>query len=121
MHVDVDRAGLAGIVVAPDLLEELVPADDLARMSEEEREELEDLRLHRNLGAVPEHAVPGEVDGDIPEVDRRRTRRAGRLAATKDRANARRQLAGAERLRHVVIGAELQPDHLVDLRITRRE
>ena len=43
------------------------------------------------------------------------------LAATEHRADARRQLARAERLRDVVVGAELQPDDLVDLGVARRE
>src|SRR5919107_6460636 len=46
VDVDVDRPRLAGVVVAPDLLEELVAADDLAGMAQQEGEEIEDLWLH---------------------------------------------------------------------------
>src|SRR4051794_25462089 len=123
VDVDVDRAGLAGVVVAPDLLEELVATDDLPWMAEEEGEQVEDLRLYREDLAVPEHAMAREVHLDPPELDDRWELRRSRrpLAASEDRANPCRELAGAERLRDVIVRAELQPDDLVDLRITRRE
>jgi hypothetical protein len=38
-----------------------------------------------------------------------------RLLPAQDRANAQRQLAGAERLGDVVVGPELEPDDAIDL------
>ena len=46
--------------------------------------------------------------------------RPGRRTS-QERANAGQQLAGAEGLRHVVVGAELEADDLVDLAGARRE
>ena len=40
-------------------------------------------------------------------------------AAAQHGADAREQLAGRVRLRHVVVGAELEPDHDVDLAVLR--
>ena len=86
-----------GVVIAPDLLQELVAADDLAGVAHEEREEVEDLRLHRDLAPVAEHPVAGEVDLDRPEIDDRRQRRARRLARRRTarmRADSSRELNG---------------------------
>ena len=71
MDVDVDRARLAGVVVAPDVLEQLVAGEDLARMAEQEREQLERLRLDRQDLAVAQEPVAAEVGLDAPEVDDR--------------------------------------------------
>ena len=67
MDVDVDRARLARVVVAPNPLQELVAADHLARMAQEEGEELEDLRLQRDLLAIAQDAMTGDIDLDRPE------------------------------------------------------
>ena len=45
--------------------------------------------------------------------------RAVELAPAQDRAHAAQQLRGRERLRHVVVRAELEPEHAVDLRVAR--
>ena len=65
--------------------------------------------------------MAGEVHPDGPEVDHRRQRHPRRLAAPQDGTDARRQLPQAERLRDVVVRAELQPDDLVDLGVPRRQ
>ena len=77
VDVDVDRPGLAGVVVAPDLLEQLVAGEDLARVADQEREQVERLRLDRQRLAVAQQAMPGEVDLDPIEVDDGRRRLDG--------------------------------------------
>src|ERR671913_217495 len=52
VHVDVDGPRLARVVVAPDALEELVAREHLALVAEQEREQLEGLRLDRHRLAV---------------------------------------------------------------------
>src|SRR6185503_4939754 len=71
VDVDVDRPGLAGVVVAPDVLQQLVAGERLARVPEEEREKLEGLRLDRQGLAVAQEPMPGEVDLDPAEIDHR--------------------------------------------------
>ena len=44
-----------------------------------------------------------------------RGRRRARAVAAKDGANSRDQFAAAERLRHIVVGAEFQSDDAIDL------
>ena len=67
--------------------------------------------------------MPGEVDLDLAEVDHRRPRASAATCSPrrKQRPDPGRQLAQAERLRDVVVGAELQPDDLVELGVLRRE
>ena len=67
---------------------------------------------------VAQEAVAGQVDLDRAEVDERPAAAsdARRCSRRRKRARiARGQLAQAERLRDVVVGAELEPDDLVEL------
>src|SRR5262245_30400905 len=79
VDVHVHGPRLTGVVIAPDALEELVAAEDLTRVPDEEREELEDLRLHADLAAVLEDSVAGDVDLDSAEVHGARWRIGGEL------------------------------------------
>ena len=73
--------------------------------------------------AVAQQPVAAEVDLDAPEVDDRRRRldRDRLLGAAEERPDPGRQLAQAERLGDVVVGAELEPDDLVELGVLGRE
>src|SRR5689334_9341399 len=90
VDVDIDRPRLARVVVAPDLLEQLVAADDLAGVTEQERQEVEDLRLDREDLAVAEQAVARDVDLDPSQLDHPWERHGSRrwLAAPQHRADA---------------------------------
>ena len=60
----------------------------------------------------------GAERGDLVDLGPARTGTGTgqhRLGATQDGADAGRHLAGRERLHHVVVGAELEPDDAVDL------
>src|SRR5436309_5073075 len=109
VDVDVDRPRLARVVVAPDVLEELVPGERLAGVAEEEGEELERLRLDRQRLSVAEEPVSGEIDLDVPEIDDRwpADRRRRLLGPAEQRPDPRRELPERERLRDVVVRAEL--------------
>ena len=87
--MDVHGARLAGVVVAPDLLQQLVAGEDLARVAHEEREQLERLGLDRDSLPVAQDAVSGEVDRDAAQVDERRRacRRGGCSARREERAD----------------------------------
>jgi hypothetical protein len=83
------------------------------------RQELDDLRLERERHAVPEDTTAGQIDGEVAERDRRQALGGHLLEPAEERPDAGGELAQAEGLRHVVVGAELQPDDLVDLRALR--
>ena len=67
--------------------------------------------------------VAGEIDRDLAGLDRARAALDGRgaveLAAAELGADAAEQLADAERLGDVVVGADLEADDLVDLGVLR--
>ena len=98
VDVDVDRPRLARVVVAPDVLEQLVAGEHLARVAEEEREQLERLRLDRQRLAVAQEAVAGEVDLDPAEVDDRRPAAVGAAACSERRNSARIRADSSRRL-----------------------
>ena len=62
-----------------------------------------------------------EVDGDAAGVEHRGHGLAAVLDAPEDRAHASDELARRERLRDVVVGAELEAEHAVDLSRSCRE
>ena len=97
MDVDIDGPRLAGIVVAPDALEKLVTSERLARMAEQECQELDRLRLDRDRLAVAEQAVTGEVDLDPTEIDDGGQRRVGRGDLRSERRNRARIRADSSR------------------------
>ena len=91
------------------------------------RERAQELELDvGQLNRLPAHLdtpawhVDHEPVGLDPLVDLVGVR-ARCLRAPQERPHARAELADRERLRDVVVGSELQPDHLVELVVTRRE
>src|SRR6516225_413222 len=112
--VHVDRARQRRLVVLPDLIQQAVPRNHLAAMRDEVLEQPELPSRHRDgLPPFPELGRL-EVDHDVAEGVNARGPRAAADAA-QQRLDPRRQLHEPERLRHVVVRAELQADHLVDL------
>ena len=101
VDVDVHRPRLAAVVVAPDVLEQLVAGEHLARVAEQEREQLERLGLERHGLAVAQHAVAGEVDLHPAEVDQRRRRRPPRACSAR-RKIARIRAVSSRRLNGLV-------------------
>ena len=113
-HVHVHGAGGRHRVVAPHFVQQLFAGQGRAAMLDEV---LEQLKLAR--GQLERRAVPaslprfgnrrGRRRTDSPSAGCGRRRRAAELGL-----DAREQLDHLERLRHVVVGAELEADDLVD-------
>src|SRR5262249_1660006 len=113
-EMDVHRPGLDEAVAAPDHVEQLVAAEDAARRSRENGEQLELLgrqldgaALHPHLEAVPIDLKLAGLDESALGVF------LGAHAAARDGPNARAELAWREGLGDVVVGAELEAEHLV--------
>jgi hypothetical protein len=116
--VDVDRPRVAVGGVAPDALEQGRPAVDAARVAGERREDLE-LDVGESHGlAVDGHGALVEVDPQLAVLERLLERLldlTGELRASQHRLHAAAELAYGERLGDVVVSAELEAQHLVDL------
>ena len=115
--MDVDRARLAVVRAAPERLEQHLARVDAARVRGERAQQLElDVR---ELHGRPAHLdrAPREVDAEAVDLDHVTLARvvAGRGRAAQERAHAAAELPDRERLRDVVVGAELEPEHLVEL------
>jgi hypothetical protein len=120
--VHVHRARVAGERVAPDALEQLVARQHEALVVEQLPEEVELLGRELDLLLADPHLAPAGVDR---EVAVRQHLRLELLAlgrgAPEDRLHPGDELARVEGLRHVVVGADLQPDDLVDVLVPGRE
>src|SRR5919201_4295647 len=113
-HVDVDGARLAVVGAAPERLEQHLPRVDPARVRRHRAQDLElDVReLHRLVSDA--HRPLADVDHEPVRRDHLLVRRgrARRGGAAEERAYPAAELADRERLRDVVVGAELEADHL---------
>ena len=114
--MDVERLGRAEPVDVPDLVDEPLAADDGPGLAHEQGEEVELLARELQGLAVERHRARRRVELDRADLLRagRRGRR-GRARAAQDGADAGDELAGAERLDDVVVGAELEAQHAVGL------
>ena len=111
VHVDHVRARV--VVEPPDAAQQLLPAEHLPGMAEERLGERELPCGELDLRAVDAQPTGAQVEHAVAGLDRGR---GGRALAPKTGADAREQLLEAERLRHVVVGAPLEPVHgVVDL------
>src|SRR5678816_529995 len=99
LDVRVDGARVAGEVVTPDAGEQLLATEHLSRMGHEEREQIEFLRLERDLASLEGHAVADGIEQQ-PRALETLADRAGRPPRPpQQRAYPRHELAGRERLR----------------------
>src|SRR3954447_605438 len=91
-------------------------------MVEQLPEEVELLRRELDLLVADARFAATGIDHEVAVLDdgALALRSIGRGAA-QDRAHSRDELARVEGLRHVVVGADLEPDDLVDVLVTRRE
>ena len=120
MHVDRSRVAREG--VAPDPLEQLVAREHEPAVIQQLPEQVELLRRELDLVVADANLATPCVDVQVAVVHRLALALAalGRRAA-EDRLDARDELTGIERLRQVVVGADLEPDDLVDVLVTRRQ
>jgi len=117
--VDVDDPRLDWILVAPDRVEDLLAAENLARIAGQERQQVE-------LSVGQLDFLPASIDAALVDVDEqvaklqtiaRRLRRLHSRAAKMGR-DPRRQLAKAERLDDIVVGPDLERDERELIMIT---
>src|SRR5690242_3893782 len=109
--VDNARAGIG--VLAPDTVDELIAAQHAAAGADKQAEQLElDGRQIDRASAAP-HLAPREIHLDIAEAVRFRLHLTRRAA--QQRFDARAQLARAERLGDVIVGAEFEPQDVLSL------
>ena len=118
--MDVDRARVAGERVAPDALEQLVARQHEAAVVEQLPEQVELLRRELDLLAADRRLAAAGVDAQVAVRDHLGLELAAlRRGAPQDRLDPRDELARVERLRQVVVGADLEPDDLVDVLVAR--
>jgi hypothetical protein len=117
-HVDVDGARLAVVGAAAELLEQLPPREDAAGRAGEHAQELELDEGQLHLVPAHLHRAPRHVDAQLAHLDDlvvQPLARPRRRRAPQQRAHATAELADRERLRDVVVRAQLEPEHLVEL------
>ena len=104
------RASAAKGKTGENLLQQLEPRDHGAVAPEQRHQQVELHRRQRDRAAVADDGAAIGVHLHVAEPVQARRRRP---RAPQERLDARQQLEDAERLRHVVIGAEPQAAHLV--------
>jgi hypothetical protein len=120
--VRVDRPRRAARAPLPHLAEQLVARERAPGPRRERGEQVELGRRERDLGAVAQQPAAVEVEYERAQLNAGRGRGVGRpRRAPQHRVHARHQLARAEWLRHVVVGADPQPDEHVGLGVARGE
>src|SRR5204862_5880072 len=107
--VHVDRAGVAREGVAPDPLEQLIAREHEAAVVEQLPKQVELLRRELDLLVADLDLAAAGVDGQVAVRDgRARNLLAIRRRAAEDRLHPRHELPWVERLRQVVVGADLE-------------
>jgi hypothetical protein len=112
------RGGVA--LVAPHVLQQLLAGDGLPLALDEVAQQLVLARRHVEGLLAPLAAVGLEVQLHVGEAVAREAALAP-VRAAEDGPHPGQQLADGEGLGHVVVGAQLEPDHLVDLLPARGE
>src|SRR5919199_2734675 len=120
---DVDVAGalVADVRRVPEVLHDLAAAVDPLGLLREEGEETELRGREPDRLPVDPYLVPVDVELERSDAADGAPRGAVELAAAQDRAQTAHELGDRERLRHVVVGAGLEAEHAVDLRVHRRQ
>src|SRR5438552_4572211 len=113
-HEVVDRPRRALVLRAPAAGKDVVAAEGAAVGGEEQAQHLELLRADIDGGSLPRDDLAVEIDLHLSESDHRALFRR-RRPPPQQSLHARQQLAEAERLAQVVVGAELPPEDLVAL------
>src|SRR5262249_37013240 len=106
-------------LVAPHLVEEAVPGDHLTTMLQEITEEIELLARQPHLTPRAKGLAAAQVDPRVAE--RELLELLPRPRAPQHRADTGQKLTEAEGLGHVVVGAQLEPAHAIDLLAARGE
>src|SRR5947199_297329 len=114
------RDGLVGVRRSPDVTKQLRVGDDLARVPNERRQELVLDRRQAHLPVAHEHLPTQEIQPELPDLERRVVAlvRGARGVAERD-PDPCEELARAEGLADVVVGAHVEGRHLVALLTAR--
>src|SRR6478672_2762081 len=116
--VDVDRLlVLVESLVVAEQLQELAPGVDAAGSRGEMTEDLELRRREADPTVATLDAPPLEIDDEVAVPDHPAAGGVAEIAVrpAEQGPDPAHQLAQPERLRQVVVGAQLEADHLVDL------
>src|SRR5919198_3416741 len=115
--VAVEQTGAALGFVAPDACDELVAGQDPPGLGRQRGQQLELGPGQAHRATLDRHFAGAEVDAQAAEHELLAGRGGlgGPRRAAQHRPDAGDQLARAEWLGDVVVGSQLQPDHLVDL------
>src|SRR5205085_1063334 len=110
------------VIVAPDLVEDLLAVEDLALVLDEELQQLELAHGGLDLLAVLGERLALEVEDELAELEAVRDALLLVAAlAAQDGVDPGDHLADVERLGDVVIGPEVEAHDLVDLLVLRGE
>ena len=112
--MDGHRARVDGGRIAPDPPHELLAGEHASRVAGHEPQQVELTRGQAERLVVPDHVSARRVD-DEPVEGQLLVGHDVELGAPQHGANAGSELTGRERLRNVVVGAELEPDDPVGL------
>ena len=118
LDVDVYGAGVADVFVAPDVIQQLLSGEYLIGRGRQEIEQLQLLGRHFHRVSHIEDRVVGQVDGEVRVFHEfaclgRRGRRAGWLVPAQHGFYPGHQLFRVKGFDHVIVGAQLQSQHLV--------
>src|SRR5262245_11347498 len=118
-EVDAQVIRLRPVLGAPHLLEQLALRDELARVPDEDLDDVPLGRSEADLAVGPSNALRGEVDREVRGLDDGLL--LGRCSSAQGGAESREQLVHSERLRHVVVGAGVERRDLVAFPFAHRE
>ena len=116
--VDVDGAGVAVVLVAPDALEQFVARKGAAGVRDEQLQELVLLGRQGDGLVVEPCLIGGKIEAQAADLQRLLPPLLALAVlggAAQHGLDAREQLAHGEGLDDVVVGAELEAEHAVDL------
>jgi hypothetical protein len=114
-QVHVEHLGGPVPVLVPGPLDDLLPADQPARVGDQALQDRELLRGQRHVGAGHRYPPGPQVDGERPVPQHLAPGRLLPLPATQHRPDPGQQLGQAERLDQVIVGALVEREHPVGL------
>src|SRR6266542_962849 len=118
LDVDVQGLCVADVINAPDFVDQVLTGEEPPLPGEEQLQELELLWSHGDGISPDEHLVAFGIQLDRPPgqlAGQRGLRGDRHLGPAQVSAYPGYQLPHRERLRHIVVGTELEPRHLVRL------
>ena len=116
MHIQGLR--ITHIVGPPHALNQLATSHHTTHIAQKNLQELKLLQRHRNLFTINRHHMAVNVHTHRAALQHRLSSRISlRRTTTQHRADTSNQLTRRIRLRHIVISAQFQTEHLIQLRI----